>query len=124
MHLNDYYGGEAEQYSFYRIPKALLTAPRYQSVSIEAKVLYSLLLERIGLSVKNGWIDNERRVCIHFTQADAMETMDCGYNKAVYLFTDLELTGLIEQQHQGRICIYVKNFLQPPPSEPELSCPT
>jgi len=54
LNLDYYYGTEAEQYSFYRIPKALLTGPRYKSVSVEAKVLYGLLLDRMGLSVKNG----------------------------------------------------------------------
>ena len=55
-----YYGTEADQYNFYRIPKTLLTDPRYKSVSIEAKVLYGLLLDRMGLSVKNGWMDSEK----------------------------------------------------------------
>ena len=50
LNLDYYYGNEAEQYSFYRIPKALLTDPRYK----KAKVLYGLLLDRMGLSVKNG----------------------------------------------------------------------
>ena len=62
LNLDYYYGNEAEQYSFYRIPKTLLTDPRYKSVSIEAKVLYGLLLDRMGLSVKNGWMDSDKRV--------------------------------------------------------------
>lgn len=71
LNLDYYYGTEADQYSFYRIPKTLLTDPRYKSVSIEAKVLYGLLLDRMGLSVKNGWMDSEKRVYIYFTQEDA-----------------------------------------------------
>lgn len=117
LNLDYYYGNEAEQYSFYRIPKVLLTDPRYKSVSIEAKVLYGLLLDRMGLSMKNGWMDNERRVYIYFTQEDAMVMMDCGHNKAVKLFADLEQTGLIERKKQGQgrpTRIYVKNFLLPP----------
>ena len=116
LNLDYYYGNEAEQYSFYRIPKTLLTDPRYKSVSIEAKVLYGLLLDRMGLSVKNGWMDGERRVYIYFTQEDAMQMMDCGHNKAVKLFADLEQTGLIERKKQGQgrpAQIYVKNFILP-----------
>ena len=71
LNLDYYYGNEAEQYSFYRIPKVLLTDPRYKGVSIEAKVLYGLLLDRMGLSVKNGWMDSDKRVYIYFTQEDA-----------------------------------------------------
>ena len=57
LELAYFYGGEAEQYSFYRIPKVLLTDQRYKSVSMEAKVLYGLMLDRMGLSVRNGWLD-------------------------------------------------------------------
>ena len=116
LNLDYYYGSEAEQYSFYRIPKTLLADPRYKNVSIEAKVLYGLLLDRMGLSIKNGWMDSDRRVYIYFTQEDAMEMMDCGHNKAVRLFADLELTGLIERKRQGQgrpARIYVKNFILP-----------
>ena len=94
-----------------------MTDPRYKSVSIEAKVLYGLLLDRMGLSVKNGWMDSDRRVYIYFTQEDAMGMMDCGHNKAVKLFADLEQTGLIERKKQGQgrpTRIYVKNFVLPP----------
>ena len=57
-----YYGDEAEQYSFYRIPKVLFTDSRFKGISVDAKVLYGLLLDRMGLSVKNGWLDEKRRV--------------------------------------------------------------
>ena len=54
-----FYGAEAEQFSFYRIPKVLFTEERFRSVSAEAKVLYGLLLDRMSLSCKNGWLDKE-----------------------------------------------------------------
>ena len=93
LNLDYYYGNEAEQYSFYRIPKTLLTDPRYKSVSIEAKVLYGLLLDRMGLSVKNGWMDSSNRVYIYFTQEDAMALMNCGKDKATKLFRELDKDG-------------------------------
>lgn len=60
-----FYGAEAEQFSFYRIPKVLFTEERFRSVSAEAKVLYGLLLDRMSLSCKNGWLDKEGRVYIN-----------------------------------------------------------
>ncbi len=54
LELDYYYGNEAEQYSFYRIPKVLFTDSRFKAVSVEAKVLYGLLLDRMALSVKTG----------------------------------------------------------------------
>ena len=119
LNLDYYYGAEAEQYSFYRVPKTLLTDPRFKGVSIEAKVLYGLLLDRMGLSVKNGWMDQERRVYIYFTQEDAMNLMSCGKDKATRLFRELDQggIGLIERKKQGQgrpTRIYVKNFTLPP----------
>ena len=104
LNLDYYYGTEADQYSFYRIPKTLLTDPRYKSVSIEAKVLYGLLLDRMGLSIKNGWMDSDGRVYIYFTQEDAMNLMSCGKDKATKLFRELDKDGigLIERKKQGR----------------------
>ena len=119
LNLDYYYGNEAEQYSFYRVPKTLLTDPRFKSVSIEAKVLYGLLLDRMGLSVRNGWMGNARRVYIYFAQEDAMTLMNCGKDKATKLFCELDQDGigLIERKKQGQgrpTRIYVKNFTLPP----------
>lgn len=50
-----FYGEQANIFSFYRFPKALFTDSRFRGISVEAKVLYGLLLNRMGLSVKNGW---------------------------------------------------------------------
>ena len=56
MPANYFYGPQAEQFAFYRIPKALFTHPAYRSNSTDAKVLYGLLLDRMSLSVRNGWL--------------------------------------------------------------------
>lgn len=123
LNLDYFYGGESEQYSFYRIPKVLFTAAHYRAVPVEAKVLYGLLLDRMALSARNGWLDESRRVFIYFTLEDAMAMMGCGHNKAVRLFADLEQIGLIERRKQGQgrpTRIYVKNFIRPTEdSEPE-----
>lgn len=114
LNLDYFYGGESEQYSFYRIPKVLFTAAHYRAVPVEAKVLYGLLLDRMALSARNGWLDEGRRVFIYFTLEDAMAMMGCGHNKAVRLFADLEHIGLIERRKQGQgrpTRIYVKNFI-------------
>ena len=61
--FNYFRGMEAEQYSFYRVPKVLFTAEYFQTLSCEAKVLYGLMLDRMSLSIKNRWLDGEDRVC-------------------------------------------------------------
>ena len=78
----DYFTGmEAEQYSFYRVPKVLFTEPCFKTLSCEAKVLYGLMLDRMSLSIKNRWLDSEDRVYIIFTVEEIAELMNCGTGK-------------------------------------------
>ena len=114
----DYFRGmEAEQYSFYRIPKVLFTAECFQTLSCEAKVLYGLMLDRMSLSIRNRWLDEEDRVYIIFTVEEVTELMNCGTQKAVKLMKELDSEkgiGLIEKKRLGLgrpNVIYVKNFL-------------
>ena len=100
--LDYFYGGQAEQFSFYRIPKALFTDERFRSISAEAKVLYGILLDRMSLSQKNGWLDDTDRVYIIFTTQDIMDAIDCADQKATKLLSELEQkAGLIERKRQG-----------------------
>ena len=112
---NFFYGEQANIFSFYRFPKALFTDSRFRGISVEAKVLYGLLLDRMGLSVKNGWKDEEGRVYIIFTVESIKEHLKCSNKKAVGLLRELdEKAGLIERRRQGLrrpSLIYVKNFM-------------
>ena len=108
-----------EQFTFYRIPKVLFTDQRYKSVSVEAKLLYGLLLDRMSLSIRNGWLDVDGRVYIYFTLEEAIEFLGFGKDKLVKLFQELDQDrgiGLIERKKQGQgkpTKIYVKNFVIP-----------
>lgn len=114
--LDFFYGNEAEQFSFYRIPKQLFTDKSFYEVSAEAKILYGLLLDRMSLSIRNGWIDGENRVYIYFKVSEAMECMNICKEKAVRLFAELDSEkgrGLIFRKRQGLgkpSYIYVMNF--------------
>ena len=119
--MTDYfYGGQADLFSFYRLPKALFVDTRFRGVSAEAKILYGLLLDRMSLSVKNGWLDSTGRVYIIFTTEEIMTSLYCADNKATKLMKELEGCGLIERKRRGLgkpNLIYVKNFASDP-SEP------
>ena len=115
--MNDYlFDVDEAQYSFVRVPKLLLQHEAYQRISSEAKLLYSLLLDRVSLSHKNGWKDKQNRIYIIYPIAEAMEEMNCGKNKAVQLLDELEQkAGLIERKRQGLgkpNLIYVKSFFR------------
>ena len=118
--LDFFYGEQADLFSFYRLPKALFVDPRFRGISAEAKILYGLLLDRMGLSTKNGWLDDAGRVYIIFTMEEIMTSLYCADNKATKLMKELEGCGLIERKRRGLgkpNLIYVKNFASDP-SEP------
>lgn len=122
----DYFRGmEAEQYSFYRVPKVLFTAECFKSLSCEAKVLYGLMLDRMSLSIKNRWFDEEDRVYIIFTVEEIAELLNCGTQKAVKLMKELDDNqgiGLIEKKRLGLgkpNVIYMKNFILKEKCSPE-----
>ena len=109
-----HYGLEAEQYAFYRIPKVLMSEPFFKTLSLEAKFLYGMMIDRMVLSAKNGWKDNTGRIYIYFTIEDICENLSCGKDKAVKALKELEKdVGLIERRKQGQgkpTMIFVKNF--------------
>lgn len=113
-----YYGSEADQYTFYRLPKALFTNSRYKGLSDGAKILYGLMLDRMGLSMKNGWLDEQNRVYIYFTLEDVQEYMNCQRDKGMKLLAELDTAkgvGLIERVKQGLgkpTIIYVRKFFE------------
>lgn len=67
----DYYDiRESEQFSFYRIPKALFSDPMFRDLSVEAKLLYGMMLDRMALSKQSGWVDGQGHVYIYFVYTD------------------------------------------------------
>ena len=114
MEFNYFYGRGTEQFAFYQIPKILITDDRFAGMSIDSKLLYSLMLDRSALSAKNGWLDEEGKVYIYYTLDQIMADMHCANQKATKLLKELEKkAGLIERQVQGQgkpTKIYVKDF--------------
>ena len=117
MRFDYFYGKQSGQYAFYRIPKQLFTDSRFDVLSIEAKLLYGMMIDRMELSQKNGWIDAQGRVYIYFTVDDVKDRLHCANDKAVRLMRELDSDkgiGLIESVRQGLgkpNLIYVKNFV-------------
>lgn len=109
-------GDELPQFPFMRLPRQLLTDPRFSELSADAKLLYCLFLDRMGVSARNGWKDEQGRVYIHYTLAEIQEDLRCSHGKAVKLLAALDGktgVGLIERTKQGQgrpTRIYVKQF--------------
>ena len=115
-----FYGDEAEQFIYFRIPRQLITDPRFKHLSTDAKLLYGMLLDRMSLSVKNGWYDEDGRVYIYYTVEEICGDMNCGRDKAMKMLADLDTkkgVGLIRRVRQGQgkpTKLYVKRFTTGP----------
>lgn len=123
-----FYGAESEQFSFYRIPKLLVKDPKFRGLSSDAKLLYGLMLERMSLSMKNGWYDELDRAYIIYTIDMIADDLGVGRDKAIRIMSSLDTKkgiGLIERVRRGQgkpDIIYVKNFVvEETEDEPEVS---
>ena len=113
MTLDYFYGQSGELFSYFRIPKALFQDHRFRQLSTDARTLYGILLDRMSLSAKNGWLDEQGRVYIIYTVREVQESLCCAEHKAVKLFRELEQADLIERKRRGLgrpSLIFVKNF--------------
>lgn len=112
-----YYGKEADQFTFFRIPKILFTDKVFKKLSVDAKVLYGILLDRMSLSMKNKWFDEKNRVYIVYPIEEIAETFGCGTQKATKILQELDDKkgiGLVEKKRLGLgkpNILYVKNFI-------------
>ena len=114
MTFDFYTGLQAEQFSFIRIPKLLLLSPEFRKLSIQAKMLYAVLLDRMSLSVKNHWMDEQNRVYIIYQVDEIVQDLGFTKRKAMDVLTELEQFGLVARKRRGRGLpnyLYVKNFL-------------
>lgn len=90
MSFDYFYGQQSDLFTFYRVPKVLFTNERFWNISADAKMLYGILLDRMSLSAKNGWIDKNGRVYIIFTIDEAKMALNCAEQKAIKLLSELE----------------------------------
>ena len=113
LKFDHYYGVQSEQFSFYRIPRLLIKDQHFKGLSSDAKLLYGLMLDRMALSMKNHWLDNENRAYIIYSISNVMEDINCSKPTCVKIMKELDSFGLIERKRKGLgkpDIIYVKNF--------------
>ena len=126
MTLDYFYGQSGELFSYFRIPKALFQDHRFRQLSTDARTLYGILLDRMSLSAKNGWLDEQGRVYIIYTVREVQESLCCAEHKAVKLFRELEDIDLVERKRRGLgrpSLIYVKDFSSGLPKAQVQNCP-
>lgn len=114
MTFDYYYGAQAEQFNFIRIPKSMIVDPMFADLSVNAKLLYGVLLDRMNLSMKNRWFDSENRVYIIYQISEIMGDFNFSKKTAVRYLNELEDFGLVEKKRRGLglpSLLYVKNFI-------------
>ena len=112
MAFNYFYGKQADLYGFVRVPKLLMTEKMFDPISIDAKLLYGLLIDRMSMAKKNDWIDEENRVYVLYPIAEMQEDMGVSKKKAIACLADLEKFGLVEKKVRGLglpNLLYIKN---------------
>lgn len=113
MTFKYYTRNESDQYSFIRIPKAMMTEELFVPLSMQSKILYGLLLDRMGSSVKNNWLDDNNRAYVVYQITEIMEDLNVSKKKAMEYLNELVEVGLVEKKVRGLgmpSMLYVKNF--------------
>ena len=118
---------KARQYSYFVIPRVLLTDPAFKDIDCTAKVVYSLMLSRLSLSAENPaqYSDEDGRLYIVYAIDEIAETLQISRPTTVKMITQLTRAGLVEKKRQGQgkpALYYVMDFtaaLSPPVSEDE-----
>jgi len=112
--LDYFYGTEVGEFSFYRIPRALVKDEEYKRLSSNAKQLYGIMLDRTALSQLNGWFDEANKAFIYYRYTDIMTDLNCAKGTCAKCVKELEKAGLIETKRQGQgkpNVIYVKRII-------------
>jgi len=102
--MNDkiYHISDVLSEEYLRFPLGLLAEPKYRDMSLEAKMIYSLLLNRLTLSQRNGWTNDNGEVYLIYTREDVAETLNLSYKKTIAAFKELIAADLLLEQRQGR----------------------
>ena len=98
----------------FTIPKAMMTEETFSPLSIQAKILYGLLLDRMSEARKNNWIDDDNRVYVLYQISEIMEDMNLSRQKAVKALSELVEIGLVEKKQRGLgmpSLLYIKSFV-------------
>ena len=114
MLMDYFYENEVAEYSYINIPRVLMTKNRYKDLSSDAKVVFGILLDRLDLAVKYGWIDGDGQAYIIYLQEELQRDMNMSKRRVIETLQELEQIGLIERIQRGARqadVIYLKKFM-------------
>ena len=101
MDFIPYKANECLENIFYQIPKELFINPYYKNLSSDSKLLYALLLDRLSVSMKNQWIDEDGNIFLVFSRKEAQEKLNLSDKTVTKAFKQLTSVKLIYEKRQG-----------------------
>lgn len=113
MVLQYFYSNQADEFTFIRVPKRMLTENIFSEVSIQAKLLYGLFLDRLSMVEKNHWTDEEGKAYIIYPLIEIEGDLNISRRKALDCMNELENAGLLEKKSRGHgmpSLLYIKNL--------------
>ena len=86
---------------FIRMPYALFANPQYKPLTPKAKILYALLLDRMTLSIKHGWKNENGEVYLIYPRETIADLLGMQPKTVSSAFRELHDAGLIEEERPG-----------------------
>lgn len=99
--MERYKMGDIDNERFYQVPKSLFIDETYKKMSLSAKMVYALLRDRLELSKRNGWHDDNGDVFLYFNQSEIAEMLNLSRRTIINTFTELKENDLIDIIRQG-----------------------
>lgn len=99
--MKTYKINETLEYSFYQMPQELFDNEKYKKLSLEAKVIYSFLLNRMKLSKINHWINNQGEIYLIYTRKEVQNKLNLSDKPVTRAFKELRNANLIKEEKQG-----------------------
>lgn len=95
MRENFYTVNDKNREEFYKIPKDLFVLKKYANLSNEARMLYGILKDRLDLSIRNNWIDDNGYVYFNYSRQAIADLLMVSLNTAKSRFKELKNVGLL-----------------------------
>ncbi|EML6929307.1 replication initiator protein A [Staphylococcus aureus] len=86
---------------FYQIPKVFFTSENYKNLTNDMKIAYAILRNRLNLSIKNSWVDEDGNIYFVYSNEKLMEILNCKKEKLTKIKKGLENDGLLIQKRRG-----------------------
>lgn len=102
MDFIPYKSNETLEHKYYQIPQELFVNEKYKNkLNSDGKILYAFLLDRLSLSQKNHWIDEDNNVYLIFTREEVQEKLNLSDKTVTKSFKILMEVNLVQEKRQG-----------------------